>query len=1027
MEQHAFPPYVNVPPIAKTRSTSHLAPTPEHHRSVSYEETTTASTSTDSGSETHGPVGFLSPSVPVVRIRSESSQVSCESEIPVPAPRMYVAAYEYTAQKDDELDLPLGSIVKLVTAETQEDGWFRGELEGKVGLFPSNYARLLPEKDSLVEYGANEIQAPDGGKDLENFRIGHGATATVYKVDIRTYLQGGHMGEGLDHRKAALKRFNKYAFNTRGDASHANQLDHLKREANLVNGLSHNNIVRLLGICLDDIYFGLLLELCEGGSLRTVCHNMETTKAIPLGVLVDWGGQVADGMQYLIKEGYVHRDLKADNVLVKEEVCLCIDEETMKYDWCTKCGRRPLDKLQLKITDFGVTRKMNTDANRVSTVGTYAWLAPEAFKNNTWSESSDVWSFGVVLWELLSREEPYQGQIPAAIAFQIAMRGQSLAIDEKCPEKWKNIMQKCWAIEPRDRPTFRQLVQHFADYKRELEEKYVHVRRAPSIMAVKGSSIYTECHVDPRKEIEKMFNELYADTGIRDRKDRLSIAPETKARNFKSPKGKKLEITGPMGDVKHILSVQRDKANGDNFRIKYGDGNSTGGTLPRLNGRQSTLSISSPDLFQLSDIFSEGSSTIGLSASRISRQKAIRKKKNHNNMSGIDSPIVSPTIESDSFARIDNAYEVEPSASKEIKNGTLSKVWSKLRFHKRDSKEEDDKAGNISSRSSSTTSNHRIIAGPASRSAVAPPFLETGSRSRAQSAADCWDDPSVSRRNKVSPSDRRPVKQTNMTERFVKESDKDSVLRPSHLPTYHRKSALDQTIPASPNSPDSTTNFPPLQLSSRRTTAASSTDGAPSYEMLVTNISQGVGHGHRNQIIQPSLSDYVPIAAEQPTHYLLKNGIIYDGNGHAHGSHMGGIGHGKPTYYPVGGGCDDYYQVPGSGHVKPTPKRAESQYVHCKAQKPAVKLPTVPIKIHSESNLAGIERLNGIGNCASSYSLNEPPDMIAPQLPRISMSPPTRLAPALPPPRDESVSPNPMGIMDKEILKANVINETSIF
>lgn len=111
---------------------------------------------------------------------------------------------------------------------------------------------------------------------------------------------------------------------------------------------------------------------------------------------------------------------KCFSVLVKEEVCLCFDEETMKYEWCSKCGRRPLGKLQLKITDFGGSRKMTADANRFSTAGTYAWLAPEAFRDGAWSESSDVWSFGVVLWELLSREEPYQGQMPTAIAFLVS-------------------------------------------------------------------------------------------------------------------------------------------------------------------------------------------------------------------------------------------------------------------------------------------------------------------------------------------------------------------------------------------------------------------------------------------------------------------------------------------------------------------------------------------------------------------------------------------------------------------------------
>uniref|UniRef100_A0A8R1DPM4 Mitogen-activated protein kinase kinase kinase n=1 Tax=Caenorhabditis japonica TaxID=281687 RepID=A0A8R1DPM4_CAEJA len=1044
-DHHEFPPYVNVPPIAKTRSTSHLAPTPEHHRSVSYEDTTTTSTSTDSA-----PAG--------VRIRSEGSQVSCDS--PTPAPRKYVAAYEYKAQKDDELDLPLGSIVKLVTAETHEDGWFRGELEGKIGLFPSNYARLLPETETLVEFSADEIRLPDENSTLDNHNIGRGATATVYKVEIRTHkeIQGGRMGDGCF--RAALKQFHRHSY--KGSVS---QLEQLKREANLVNGLSHNNIVRLLGICLDDPYFGLLLELCEGYSLRSVCHDLNKDIAIPLGVLIDWARQVSEGMAYLTKEGYVHRDLKADNVLVKEEVCFCVDEETMKFEWCSRCGRRPLDKLQLKITDFGVSRKMSADANRFSSAGTHAWLAPEAFRDEIWSEASDVWSYGVVLWEMLSREDPYQGLIPVVIAFQVARSGQSLVINKNCPEKWKDIMQHCWALEPSQRPRFQEIVRYFTDYAKELEKEYVHVQRAPSIMAVK--EIYTECFVDQRKELEKMFHDLYTDTGDINRKSRRSIAPETKARKNKINKGKKLEITGPIGEVKHILSVHLDKANNKSpFTIKYGDDTSTGGTLPRLNGRQNTLSISSPDLFQLPDINTiNGSSTVSHngSASRILRQKAIRKKKNHHN--AYDSPVVSPTGDDDStsFAKIENADDVDPSASKETKNGTLSRVWNKIhpwRHHKRDSKDE-EVAGSISSRSSSTTSSHRIIAGQASRSAAAPPFLDVGGRSRALSAADCWDESSISKRNKVSPSDnKRPVKQTNLTERFVKDPD---VVRPSNLPTFHRKSALDQTIPASPSSPDS--NYAPMQLnsSSRRTTATSSTDGTPNYEMLVTNsATTGVGHGQRNYVIQPvsewilfrnrfrafkKLSDNVPFPADQPTHYLLRNGLIYDAQGTGHG-------HARATYYPVGGGCDDYVAV---GTVKPTVGEVNNspysdmsghfsgrnvlnpQYVHCKpTPKLPLKEPTLPIKIQSDSNLVSSdiyqstssrpEKLKGIGNSASSYSLNDPPQFPAPLPPDSEtvppMSPPKLLAPVLPL-RDSSLSPIlPRGRMDQEILKTPDVHQS---
>lgn len=103
------------------------------------------------------------------------------------------------------------------------------------------------------------------------------------------------------------------------------------------------------------------------------------------------------------------------------------------------------------------------------------------------------------------------------------------------------------------------------------------------------------------------------------------------------------------------------------------------------------------------------------------------------------------------------------------------------------------------------------------------------------------------------------------------------------------------------------------------------------------------GLNHEERATLQSLSDYVPIAAEQPTHFLLKDGKIFGSNGHAHTGH----GHGKPTYFPVGGGCDDYVPVAGSvmkptvGEVNNSPysERAahffnrnvqNPQYVHCK-------------------------------------------------------------------------------------------------
>lgn len=140
-------------------------------------------------------------------------------------------------------------------------------------------------------------------------------------------------------------------------------------------------------------------------------------------------------------------------------------------------------------------------------------------------------------------------------------------------------MQDCWNLEPNFRPKFSTLAISFKQYAKEFKD--THLQRAPSKMAVK--ELYSECFADKTKELvlqkkvvffliitvdfrefEKRFHDLYAGSGDINRKNRHSIAPETKARRLKHHKPKKADITGPT-EVKHILSVQKDDKN---FRVK---------------------------------------------------------------------------------------------------------------------------------------------------------------------------------------------------------------------------------------------------------------------------------------------------------------------------------------------------------------------------------------------------------------------------------------------------------------------------
>lgn len=97
----------------------------------------------------------------------------------------------------------------------------------------------------------------------------------------------------------------------------------------------------------------------------------------------------------------------------------------------------------LKITDFGLAREVYK-TTRMSQAGTYAWMAPEVIKNSTFSRASDVWSYGVVLWELLTGETPYKGIDTLAVAYGVAVNKLTLPIPSTCPQPWRELMEsKC--------------------------------------------------------------------------------------------------------------------------------------------------------------------------------------------------------------------------------------------------------------------------------------------------------------------------------------------------------------------------------------------------------------------------------------------------------------------------------------------------------------------------------------------------------------------------------------------------------
>ncbi|KAM8860721.1 insulin-like growth factor 1a receptor [Synchiropus picturatus] len=294
------------------------------------------------------------------------------------------------------------------------------------------YASVNPEYFSAAEMYVPDEWEVAREKITMHKELGQGSFGMVYEGIAKGVVKDE------PETRVAIKTVNE-------SASMRERIEFLN-EASVMKEFNCHHVVRLLGVVSQGQPTLVIMELMTRGDLKSHLRSLRkenaTTQVLPpLKKMIQMTGEIADGMAYLNANKFVHRDLAARNCMVAED-------------------------FTVKIGDFGMTRDIyETDYYRKGGKGLLPvrWMSPESLKDGVFTTMSDVWSFGVVLWEIATlAEQPYQGMSNEQV-LRFVMEGGLLDKPDNCPDMLFELMRMCWQYNPKMRPSFLEIISSIKD------------------------------------------------------------------------------------------------------------------------------------------------------------------------------------------------------------------------------------------------------------------------------------------------------------------------------------------------------------------------------------------------------------------------------------------------------------------------------------------------------------------------------------------------------------------------------------
>ncbi|XP_026933784.1 focal adhesion kinase 1 isoform X5 [Sagmatias obliquidens] len=316
-------------------------------------------------------------------------------------------------QKEGERALP--SIPKLANSEKQGVRTHAVSVSDEIsGDETDDYAEIIDEEDTYTMPSTRDYEIQRERIELGRC-IGEGQFGDV------------HQGAYTSPENPALAVAIKTCKNCTSDSVREKFL----QEALTMRQFDHPHIVKLIGVITENPVW-IIMELCTLGELRSFLQVRKYS--LDLASLILYAYQLSTALAYLESKRFVHRDIAARNVLVSSNDCV-------------------------KLGDFGLSRYMEDSTYYKASKGKLPikWMAPESINFRRFTSASDVWMFGVCMWEILMHGvKPFQGVKNNDVIGRIE-NGERLPMPPNCPPTLYSLMTKCWAYDPSRRPRFTEL------------------------------------------------------------------------------------------------------------------------------------------------------------------------------------------------------------------------------------------------------------------------------------------------------------------------------------------------------------------------------------------------------------------------------------------------------------------------------------------------------------------------------------------------------------------------------------------